>query len=372
MKKVLLVFGTRPEAIKMAPLALEMQNHPKIDCKVCVTGQHEEMLAQVLNIFELVPDFNLKIMEENQDVFTITQKILSGLKEVFKTYQPDLILVHGDTASTLGAALAAFFSKIPIAHIEAGLRTGNLLSPWPEEGNRKLVGSIADWHFAATEDAKNNLLKENVAESQIFVTGNTVIDALILASKKVDEDELNTTLQQKFAFCLAKPMLLVTAHRRENIGKGIQNIAEALKQLALENPALNIVFPVHKNPNIRQTVFEILEDIENVYLIEPLEYLDFVFLMKNAYLILTDSGGIQEEAPSLGKPVLVMRDTTERGEAVLAGTVKLVGSSKESIVSMTTQLLTDQNLYHQMAIAHNPYGDGRAAKYIVEHLIRMS
>lgn len=371
MKKVLLVFGTRPEAIKMAPLALEMQNHSKIDCKVCVTGQHEEMLAQVLNIFELVPDFNLKIMEENQDVFTITQKILIGLKEVFKTYQPDLILVHGDTASTLGAALAAFFSKIPIAHIEAGLRTGNLLSPWPEEGNRKLVGSIADWHFAATEDAKNNLLKENVAESQIFVTGNTVIDALILASKKVDEDELNTTLQQKFAFCLAKPMLLVTAHRRENIGKGIQNIAEALKQLALENPALNIVFPVHKNPNIRQTVFEILEDIENVYLIEPLEYLDFVFLMKNAYLILTDSGGIQEEAPSLGKPVLVMRDTTERGEAVLAGTVKLIGSSKESIVSMTTQLLTNQNLYHQMTTAHNPYGDGHAAKYIVDKIIHM-
>lgn len=369
--KILLVFGTRPEAIKMAPLALAMKDHEKIDCKVCVTGQHDEMLTQVLDIFDLSPDYNLKIMEENQDIFTITQKILSGLKQLFESYTPDLILVHGDTASTLGASLAAFFKKIPIGHVEAGLRTGNLLSPWPEEGNRKLVGSIAQWHFSATIEAKENLLKENVSPSQIFVTGNTVIDALLIASNKVEKFDLKVEMQNRFAFCLNKPIILVTAHRRENIGQGIKNITEALKQLAIEHYDFNIVFPVHKNPNIRNVVFDSLGNLDNVHLIEPLEYLDFVFLMKNSFVILTDSGGIQEEAPSLGIPVLVMRDTTERSEALKAGTVKLIGSEKDMIISMTNLLLSDKGVYQSMASAHNPYGDGTASSQIIRHILEI-
>lgn len=353
----------------MAPLALEMKKRAEIDCKVCVTGQHDEMLEQVLNIFKLTPDFNLKIMEKNQDIFTITQKILSGLKSLFKDYTPDLIVVHGDTASTLGAGLASFFNKIPLAHIEAGLRTGDLLSPWPEEGNRKLVGSITQWHFAATIAAKKNLMKENIDEQQIFVTGNTVIDALLIASKKVDEPEFEQQLQRKFNYFTKNPFILVTAHRRENIGEGIKNITLALKEIANENPDINIVFPVHKNPNIRKTVFMTLEDCKNIHLIEPLEYLDFVFLMKKSLFILTDSGGIQEEAPSLGKPVLVMRDTTERSEAIEAGTVKLVGTNQSSIYKMTKQLLVDESLYMSMSNAKNPYGDGAAAKRITNYIL---
>lgn len=371
MKKILLIFGTRPEAIKMAPLALAMKANKKLSCKVCVTGQHQEMLEQVLNIFSLEPDYNLKIMESNQDIFSITQKILAGLKQLFQSYQPDLIVVHGDTASTLGASLAAFFNKIPIAHIEAGLRTGNLLSPWPEEGNRKLVGSVAKWHFAATHDAKQNLLKENVPSSQIFVTGNTVIDALLIASKKVEEPALKYSLEREYQHFLDKPFILVTAHRRENIGSGIKNISEALKKIAQNNTNLNIVFPVHKNPNIRRVVFDTLQNIPNIFLIEPLEYLDFIFLMKQSTFILTDSGGIQEEAPSLGKPVLVMRDTTERGEAIKAGTVKLIGSDKSSIYKNVTQLLTDQDLYVSMANATNPYGDGTASNKIIECILKL-
>lgn len=368
MLKVLLVFGTRPEAIKMAPLALAMKDDIEIDCKVCVTGQHEEMLEQVLNIFNIIPEYNLKIMEENQDIFTITQKILGGLKNILLDYCPDYICVHGDTASTLGASLAAFFSKIPIIHIEAGLRTGNLLSPWPEEGNRKLVGSIAQLHFAATEEAKKNLIKENVYSNQIYVTGNTVIDALLMASKKIEQDIYQNAFKEKFSFCLSRPIVLVTAHRRENIGDGIFNIVQALQKLALEYANFNIVFPVHKNPNIRKVVFEYLDQIPNIFLLEPLEYLEFVFLMKESYLILTDSGGIQEEAPSLGKPVLVMRDTTEREEAVIAGTVKLVGNTQEEIYIQTKILLENKALYAEMVSAQNPYGDGTASKKIISVL----
>lgn len=355
----------------MAPLALSMKENKLLDCKVCVTGQHQEMLEQVLDIFDLVPDYNLNIMEKNQDIFTITEKILAGLKQLFREDRPDLIIVHGDTASTLGASLAAYFSQIPVAHIEAGLRTGNIYSPWPEEGNRKLVGAVTQWHFAATEDAKQNLLNENVPTNNIFVTGNTVIDALLIASKKIDAPIIQNELREKFNFYLNKPYILVTAHRRENIGEGIKNITLALKTLATQHPHLNIVLPVHKNPNIRSVVYENLQDLENVFLIEPLEYLDFIFLMKNAYFILTDSGGIQEEAPSLGKPVLVMRDTTERGEAVNAGTVKLIGSTKESIINEVNNLLTDPILYEKMSLAHNPYGDGNACKKIITYLLEV-
>lgn len=367
---ILVVFGTRPEAIKMAPLVLAMQNHKHINCKVCVTGQHQEMLDQVLKIFRLKPDFNLNIMEANQDIFTITQKILAGMKILLQDFHPDLLMVHGDTASTLGASLAAFFSQIPVAHIEAGLRTGNLLSPWPEEGNRKLVAAITKWHFAATKEAKRNLLNENVAESNIFITGNTVIDALLMATQNIEKDTVKTEFEKKFPFVLDKQFILVTAHRRENIGQGIHNIAKALKEIAEQNPNINIIYPVHKNPNIKKEITKTLQNISNIILIEPLDYLDFVFLMKNCFFILTDSGGIQEEAPTLGKPVLVMRESSERKEAIDAGTVKLVGTEPSIIVKETNRLIHDPIAYDIMAKSSNPYGDGTASEKIISSLLQ--
>ena len=361
MKKILFIFGTRPEAIKMAPVIKEFQKHNEFEVKVCVTAQHRQMLDQVLELFEIKPDFDLDLMKPNQDLYDITSNVLLGLKEIFKTYAPDLVFVHGDTTTTMGASLASFYQKIPVAHIEAGLRTHNIYSPFPEEINRQLTSKLATYHFAPTTSSKENLLREGIAEDKIFITGNTVIDALLqvtenLKNKEIKIDGYNVT-NRKF--------ILVTGHRRENFGDGFLNICEALKTIALENRDIDIVYPVHLNPNVQKPVFEILGDIANIYLIKPLDYEPFIYMMNQSYMILTDSGGIQEEAPSLGKPVLVFRDTTERPEALKAGTVKLVGTSKEAIIKETEKLLNGENEYNTMSKAHNPYGDGKACDRIV-------
>ncbi len=375
MKKILIVFGTRPEAIKMAPLVKEFQEYSDIfDTKVCVTAQHREMLDQVLDLFEITPDYDLNIMKPGQDLYDITANVLLGMKEVLDDFKPDVVLVHGDTTTTSATALAAFYQKIKVGHVEAGLRTYDIYSPWPEEANRQITGVLANYHFAPTQRSKENLLQENKEEENLLVTGNTVIDALFLTLDKIkSNDKLRKKIETDLLNELHKEVLesrfiLVTGHRRENFGQGFINICKALHQIAVENPAINIVYPVHLNPNVQKPVKELLSDVENIYLIEPLQYESFVYMMDRSYMIITDSGGVQEEAPSLGKPVLVMRDTTERPEALEAGTVKLVGTDKEKIVKETQKLLDDRLAYESMAQAHNPYGDGKASERIVDFL----
>ena len=371
VKKVLLVFGTRPEAIKMAPLALKLQEFGQnFETKVCVTGQHRQMLDQVLELFDLKPDFDLNLMKPGQTLSDVTSGVLKGLEQVFETWIPDLILVQGDTATTFAASLAAYYHKIKIGHVEAGLRTGDLYSPWPEEANRQLTGVLADYHFAPTQSSYQNLIKENVNPARVVVTGNTVIDALLQVKHKVEQDQtLVEQFQQQFSFLdTNKKLILVTGHRRENFGQGFLNICSALANLAKQYPDIQIVYPVHLNPNVQQPVNELLAGIENIHLIAPQDYLPFVYLMNRSYLILTDSGGIQEEAPSLGKPVLVMRDTTERPEAVEAGTVRLVGTDINTIERSVIKLLEQPDLYSEMAEAHNPYGNGTACQQIIDFL----
>lgn len=359
--KVLLVFGTRPEAIKMAPVVKALQELPEIDAQVCVTAQHREMLDQVLDLFGIVPDHDLNLMKPGQDLFDITRGALMGLKDVLAAASPDLVLVHGDTTTTLAASLAAYYARIPVGHVEAGLRTGNIYSPWPEEINRKVAGAITCLHFAPTEKSKRNLLAENVPEDHITVTGNTVIDALLEVVGKLDRDaETSKRFDEAFAIDPARRMVLVTGHRRESFGDGFQRICNALARLA-ERDDIQIVYPVHLNPNVKGPVEERLGALGRVRLIPPQDYLPFVHLMRRADVILTDSGGVQEEAPSLGKPVLVMRETTERPEAVEAGTVKLVGTDPDLIVAEVATLLDDPVAYERMSRAHNPYGDGLAS-----------
>ena len=369
--KVMVVFGTRPEAIKMAPLVKGLQAKAgEIETVVCVTAQHREMLDQVLKLFDIVPEHDLNIMKPGQDLFDITSNILLGLKGVLQQEKPDLVLVHGDTTTTLATSLAAYYARVPVGHVEAGLRTGNKHSPFPEEMNRKLTGSIADIHFAPTAASRDNLLREGIAAEAIHVTGNTVIDALLAVVEKLRNDTaLKAELAQRFAFLNPqRRLILVTGHRRENFGEGFQNICEALADIAAEHADVEILYPVHLNPNVRQPVKDILaaRGLANVHLIEPVDYLPFLYLMDRSYIIVTDSGGIQEEAPSLGKPVLVMRDTTERPEAVEAGTVMLVGTSREKIVAEARRLLVDADAYAAMSRAHNPYGDGQAVQRIVQ------
>ncbi|HFK4066395.1 TPA: non-hydrolyzing UDP-N-acetylglucosamine 2-epimerase [Kluyvera ascorbata] len=368
--KVLTIFGTRPEAIKMAPLVHALAKDPHFEAKVCVTAQHREMLDQVLNLFSIVPDYDLNIMSPGQGLTEITCRILQGLKPVLESFKPDVVLVHGDTTTTAAASLAAFYQRIPVGHVEAGLRTGDLYSPWPEEANRTLTGHLAMYHFAPTENSRQNLLRENLSDKRIFVTGNTVIDALFWVRDRVMNDEaLNTDLSLRFPFLnTGKKMILVTGHRRESFGQGFEKICHALAEIAASNPDVQIVYPVHLNPNVSEPVNRILGHVDNVMLIEPQEYLPFVWLMNHAWLILTDSGGIQEEAPSLGKPVLVMRETTERPEAIDAGTVRLVGTDSQRIVNEVTRLLRDEEEYQRMSRAHNPYGDGRACERILSAL----
>lgn len=371
MKKILLVFGTRPEAIKMAPLAIALKAlNEEFETKVCVTGQHREMLDQVLSLFELEPDFDLNLMKPGQTLADITSGVLQGLNKVFDDWAPDIILVHGDTATTFAASLAAYYHKIKVGHVEAGLRTGNIYSPWPEEANRKLTSVLTTYHFAPTQTSYDNLVKENNDPINIVITGNTVIDALLTVKEKVETDQsMQARFAKQFDFLDAnKKLILVTGHRRENFGKGFEDICLALANIAKKNPDVQIVYPVHLNPNVQKPVNELLSGIDNIKLIEPQDYLPFVYLMNKSYLILTDSGGIQEEAPSLGKPVLVMRDTTERPEAVSAGTVKLVGTDPVVMEDSVMELLENQDLYKKMAEAHNPYGDGTACQQIINFL----
>ena len=383
MKRVMLVFGTRPEAIKMAPRVKEFQkNAEKIDTIVCVTGQHREMLDQVLQIFDIQPDYDLNIMKQGQDLYDVTAKVLTGMRDVLKEAKPDVVLVHGDTTTSTAAALAAFYQQIPVGHVEAGLRTHNIYSPWPEEMNRQITGRIATYNFAPTALSRKNLLSEGVQEEKITVTGNTVIDALHIVVDKIKADE---SLQQELAGILksagydvsrlanGKKLVLITGHRRENFGEGFINMCTAIKDLTIKYPDVDFVYPMHLNPNVRKPIHEVFGDdlngLGNMFFIEPLEYLSFVFLMEKATIVLTDSGGIQEEAPGLGKPVLVMRDTTERPEALEAGTVKLVGTDYNKIVTEVSMLLDDKDAYNAMSKAVNPYGDGFACSRIVNALI---
>ncbi|EFU6104907.1 UDP-N-acetylglucosamine 2-epimerase (non-hydrolyzing), partial [Escherichia coli] len=370
MKKIFLIFGTRPEAIKMAPLIESLKGDNRFCCKVCVTGQHREMLDQVLDLFQIKPDYDLNVMKPGQTLVSLTSIILDKLNEIFIADKPDMILVHGDTTTTIAASLAAYYNQVRIGHVEAGLRTGDLYSPWPEEGNRKLTAAITDLHFAPTETAKLNLLKENIAEKNIYIVGNTVIDALMAIVTKVrKEPELQKEMVKNLPFDVnTNKIILITGHRRENFGIGFENIFFAIRNAALKFKDYNFVYPVHLNPSVRKPVKDILSGISNIYLIEPLEYMQFVYLMDKAYIIVTDSGGIQEEAPSLGKPVLVTRDTTERPEAVTAGTVRLVGTDKDKIFNELNLLLTDKGVYEKMSTASNPYGDGQTSTRITEIL----
>ena len=380
MKKIMLVFGTRPEAIKMAPLVKEFQKYPdKFKTIVCVTGQHREMLDQVLHIFEITPDQDLNIMKQGQDLYDVTSRVLLGMREVLKEVQPDVVLVHGDTTTSTAAALAAFYQQIPVGHVEAGLRTHNIYSPWPEEMNRQLTGRIATYHFAPTPLSRQNLLAENVKSDQIVVTGNTVIDALYMVVDKIKSDKV---LDQELEDVLlhsgydvnrlsdGKKMVLITGHRRENFGDGFISMCKAIQALTQKYPDVDFVYPMHLNPNVRKPIHEVfgedLSNLSNMFFIEPLEYLSFVYLMEKSTIVLTDSGGIQEEAPGLGKPVLVMRDTTERPEALEAGTVKLVGTDFNKIVNEVSELLTNQEYYVKMSKAVNPYGDGKACLRIID------
>lgn len=369
-KRVLLVFGTRPEAIKMGPLVKSIEGEPGFSTRVCVTAQHRQMLDQVLDLFEIDPHYDLDIMKPGQDLFSITSDILMRIGGVYSDFRPDVVLVHGDTTTSFVTTLAAFYHRIPVGHVEAGLRTGNMYSPWPEEANRKLTGALARYHFSPTDAAKENLLRENVDQDSIYVTGNTVIDALLMVNGKLDRSPaLEYELATRFPFLRdGSRMVLITGHRRENFGDGFERICGAISRLASRFPDVDFAYPVHLNPNVRNPVGRILAGIANVHLIEPQDYLPFVWLMKRSTLILTDSGGVQEEAPSLGKPVLVMRDTTERPEAVDAGTVRLVGTDEDRIVHAVSELLTDVSSYERMSRAHNPYGDGMACSRIIEAL----
>lgn len=368
--KVLTVFGTRPEAIKMAPLVKALATAQGMEARTCVTGQHRQMLDQVLALFDITPEYDLQVMQPRQTLAMVTSQILLGMQPVLEEFRPDLVLVHGDTATTFAATLAAFYEKIPVGHVEAGLRTGDLYSPWPEEANRCLTGKLAHWHFAPTSQTRDNLLREGVPEAHITITGNTVIDALLMTESKLRTDQaLLQAQQQRFGFLREQArMVLITGHRRENFGGGFERICEAIARLARQHPEVDFVYPVHLNPQVREPVNRLLSGQGNIHLIEPLDYLPFVYLMGRSHIILTDSGGIQEEAPSLGKPVLVMRDTTERPEAVQAGTVRLVGTEVDAIFDGVHQLLTDDALHQTMAQAHNPYGDGNACTRIVEFL----
>lgn len=363
--KVLSVFGTRPEAIKMAPVVKALAACSGIDAKVCVTAQHRQMLDQVLDLFAIEPDFDLDLMKPAQDLTDITSNVLLGMRRVFRAWRPDWVLIHGDTTTTLAASLAAYYERIPVGHVEAGLRTGDIYSPWPEELNRRFAGAISDLHFAPTNAAKENLLREGVADSAIHVTGNTVIDALLSVVQRLrDHSDLRNATAQKFDFLdKSKRLILVTGHRRESFGRGFENICGALNEISRRKD-VEIIYPLHLNPNVQEPVRRMLGGNSHVHLIEPLDYLPFVYLMERADVLLTDSGGVQEEAPALGKPVLVMRDTTERPEAVSAGTVKLVGTSKDRIVAETRRLLEDEVEYARMSRARNPYGDGNAAERI--------
>jgi len=363
--KVLTVFGTRPEAIKMAPLVKKLEEHPEIESRVLVTAQHREMLDMVLELFQIKPHYDLNIMKERQTLTGVTTRVLEGIEKVFANEKPDLVLVHGDTTTTFTASLVSFYHKISVGHVEAGLRTSNKYSPFPEEINRRLTGSLADLHFAPTAIAKNNLLRENTPEKGIFITGNTVIDALLSAVNK------NFAFEGRLKSIdfVGKKVVLVTAHRRENLGRPMENIFTALKEIVEGNEQVEVVFPVHKNPRVREHAYSVLAGLERVHLIEPLDYEPFINLMDRSYMVLTDSGGMQEEAPALGKPVLVLRDTTERPEAVEAGTVKLVGTDKKQIIAAAMELLTDKREYDKMANAVNPYGDGRASERIVQALL---
>lgn len=378
----MLVFGTRPEAIKMAPLVKEFQKFPEVfETIVCVTGQHRQMLDQVLDIFEITPDYDLDIMKQGQDLYDVTSRVLLGLRDVFKEIRPDVVLVHGDTTTSTASALAAFYQQIPVGHIEAGLRTHNIYSPWPEEMNRQMTGRIATYNFAPTPLSKANLLREAVDESSITVTGNTVIDALYWVVDKIKSDKgLNSELKSVLSasgydverLADGRKLVLITGHRRENFGTGFINMCSAIKCLTKKYPDVDFVYPMHLNPNVRKPIHEVfgddLSNLGNMFFIEPLEYLSFVYLMEKSAIVLTDSGGIQEEAPGLGKPVLVMRDTTERPEAVDAGTVKLVGTDYDKIVSEVSLLLDDNGYYDKMSMAVNPYGDGKACGRIVEFI----
>ena len=370
--KVLSVFGTRPEAIKMAPLVHALAADERFESRCCVTAQHREMLDQVLELFKITPDYDLNLMKAGQTLPEITSRILLEFTPVLKEFKPDVVLVHGDTATTFAASLAAYYEQIAVGHVEAGLRTGNIYSPWPEEGNRKLTGSLTKYHLAPTENSKANLLKENYAAENISVTGNTVIDALLLVKKQIENDtDLSNTLAAQFPMLDEnKKLILVTGHRRESFGGGFERICEALVQTAKAHPDCQILYPVHLNPNVQEPVKRILKDVDNVYLIEPQQYLPFVYLMNRSHIILTDSGGIQEEAPSLGKPVLVMRDTTERPEAVDAGTVRLVSTDITKITSALNELLTNNDSYEKMSRAHNPYGDGNAVYRIIDFIFK--
>ncbi|PDP58983.1 UDP-N-acetylglucosamine 2-epimerase (non-hydrolyzing) [Porphyromonas gingivalis] len=382
MKKVMLVFGTRPEAIKMAPLVKEFQARAnEFDTIVCVTGQHREMLKQVLELFDIKPDYDLEIMKEGQDLYDVTTRVLLGMREVLKKTKPDVVLVHGDTTTSTAAALAAFYQQIPVGHVEAGLRTHNIYSPWPEEMNRQLTGRMATYHFAPTELSRDNLLAEGIATDRIFITGNTVIDALqqVVTRVKSNADLRNEVSRKLLQFGYdvnrleaGRRLVLITGHRRENFGEGFLNICRAIQTLSKRFPEVDFVYPMHLNPNVRKPIREIFGDnlggLDNLFFIEPLEYLQFVTLMDRSSIVLTDSGGIQEEAPGLGKPVLVMRDTTERPEAVKAGTVKLVGTDYNQIVDNVEKLLTDNAAYAEMSRANNPYGDGKACSYIADAL----
>jgi len=368
--KILSVFCTRPEAIKMAPLVHSLNDDPYFEAKVCVTAQHIEMLDLVLELFELVPDYDLDIMKEGQSLSDVTASILSGLDSVLSDFNPDIVLVHGDTATTFAASLAAYYKKIPVGHVEAGLRTGDVYSPWPEEANRKLTGVLSKYHFAPTTVSEHNLLNEGVAPENVYITGNTVIDALFWVREKIENNEsLKSSFNQRYSFLDdEKKLILVTGHRRESFGGGFERICESLKKIATKYPNVQLVYPVHLNPKVQEPVNRLLKCIDNIYLIEPQDYLPFVYLMNKAHIIITDSGGIQEEAPSLGKPVIVLRDTTERPEAVEAGTVKLVGTNVDMIVSEVSSLLDSPEKYKQMSMAHNPYGQGDACIRIIKAL----
>jgi UDP-N-acetylglucosamine 2-epimerase (non-hydrolysing) len=373
--RVLVVFGTRPEAIKMAPLVKALQDSDSFEIRLVVTAQHRKMLDQVLSLFSLEADYDLNVMTPGQDLYDVTSKVLLGLRKVLSDFKPDAVLVHGDTATTFAATLAAFYQQIPVGHVEAGLRTGDLYSPWPEEANRQLTGRLAEWHFAPTDRNKRALLEEGVPENKVYVTGNTVIDALQWVVKKIENTpallkQIHTSLAAAGLNLepASERFILVTGHRRENFGRGFENICEALRALAEANPETHFIYPVHLNPNVQGPVKALLGGLSNIHLIEPLGYEPFVYLLQHAYLVLTDSGGVQEEAPSLGKPVLVMRDTTERPEAVDAGTVRLVGTDINVIRDAVQELLDDVDVYQSMSRAHNPYGDGKACGRILEFL----
>ncbi len=370
MKKILTVFGTRPEAIKMAPLVKILKVDERFEVKVCVTAQHREMLDQVLDIFDITADYDLDLMKPGQTLPELTSSILLGMSKVYEQFKPDIVIVHGDTATTFATALSAYYQQIPVGHVEAGLRTGNIYSPWPEEANRKLTAALTNLHFAPTATSKENLLNENALPDSIHVTGNTVIDALFLAREIIGvKQELKTKFESQFDYLdFNKKTILVTGHRRESFGSGFERICESIRQIATLNPNVQVVYPVHLNPNVQEPVNRLISNLDNVHLIEPLEYLPFVYLMDNSYIILTDSGGIQEEAPSIGKPVLVMRNTTERPEAVNAGTVKLVGTDVKFITTSVQTLLDNETAYKKMSVAHNPYGDGKACQRICEIL----